>query len=211
MTDVIDKPKELKPLSKKHRRFLDEYLICFNATQAYLAVYPGSSYEASRVSASNLLAKPNIKAWLQTKLDEVHMGADEALKLTADIARGDVAQLMDVTSMGFMLDMKKAESLGLTKLIKKVKQKTTTKISKNNVDPDTEVHELEVELYSAQEAQRDILKVHGKLAGKSDVTSVIEINQSTPKPVLRRIAAGMSPMLAFTEYASGINTDKYGK
>jgi len=42
-------------------------------------------------------------------------------------------------------------------------------------------------------------------------SNIIEINQSTPKPVLRRIAAGMSPMLAFTEYASGINADKYGK
>lgn len=211
MTDVVDKPKELKPLSRKHQRVLDEYVKCFNQSDAYSTVYTKTTYDSAKASATRLFTDVNFKAHLQARLDEIHMGADEALKLTADIARGDVAQLMDVTSMGFMLDMKKAESLGLTKLIKKVKQKTTTKISKNNVDPDTEVHELEVELYSAQEAQRDILKVHGKLAGKSDVTSVIEINQSTPKPVLRRIAAGMSPMLAFTEYASGINTDKYGK
>ena len=99
------------------------------------------------------------------------MSADEALKLTADIARSDIAQLMDVSSMGFNLDMSKAKELGLTSLIKKVKQKVTTHIAKSESDEDREVIELEVELYDKQAAIRDILKVHGKFVDRTDVTS----------------------------------------
>lgn len=99
------------------------------------------------------------------------MSAEEALKLLADIARGDMALMMDVSSMGFNLDMKRAQELGLTKLIKRVKQKTTTFIAKKESEEDREVTELEVELYDALGAIRDVLKVHGKFTDRVDVTS----------------------------------------
>ena len=100
----------------------------------------------------------------------MQMSADEALQLNADIARGDIAQIMDVSGVGFSLDMSKAKEAGLTKLIKKVKQKTTTYIAKKESDEDREVTELEIELYPADSAIERVLKVHGKLIQKIEGT-----------------------------------------
>lgn len=101
----------------------------------------------------------------------VQMSADEALQLNADIARGDIGQVMDVSSVGFNLDMEKAQKLGLTKLIKRVKQKTTTYIAKKESEEDREVTDLEIELYPADAAIERVLKVHGRLTQKIDLTS----------------------------------------
>ena len=96
------------------------------------------------------------------------MSADEALKLTADIARGDVTEF--ITSFG-ALDIDALRKSGKGRLIKKIKQRTITKIGKNETDGDTEVHDTEIEFYDAQAAQCDILKVHGRFTEKVDVTS----------------------------------------
>ena len=96
------------------------------------------------------------------------MSADEALKLQADIGRGDIGELADEN--GFF-DFGKAKEAGLTKLIKKFKQKTTTFLAKGESGEDREVHEIEVELYPADAAQERALKIHGKLVNKVDITS----------------------------------------
>ena len=160
--------EEIK-LTRKQQVFIDEYLKTFNAAES--ARRAGYSEATAYSIGHNLLKKVEVREAIQARLDEVHMSADEALKLTADIARGDVAQLMEVGSIGFNLDMSKAKELGLTRLIKKVKQKTVTHLAKSESDEDREVVELEVELYDAQAALRDILKVHGKFTDRVDVTS----------------------------------------
>lgn len=52
----------MRELSLNHEKFVVAYVRMGNATKAYMSVYPDSSYDAARVSASELLAKPNIKA-----------------------------------------------------------------------------------------------------------------------------------------------------
>jgi hypothetical protein len=96
------------------------------------------------------------------------MSADEALKLTADIARGDVTEF--ITGFG-NIDIDAVRKSGKGRLIKKIKQKTVTKIGKGESDEDTEVLDTEIELYDAQAALRDILKIHGKFTDKVDLTS----------------------------------------
>lgn len=145
-----------KPLSKKHSAFLDEYLRCFNATKAYKRVYPHASVKSSQVNSSKLLSNAIIIAEYERRLKEMHMGEDEVLKLFADHARGDMGEFLDVSGMGFNLDLQEAKKRGLTKLIKKVKQKTTIFLAKKESDEDREVHELEIELYDAQAAGEKI-------------------------------------------------------
>lgn len=156
-------PETKKKLSTRHQVFVDEYLKCWNATDAYQKAFPKANRNTARNNGARLLADASIQAEIQARLAEIHMGADEALKLLADQARGDVAQLMDVSGMGFNLDMQKAQEAGLTKLIRKVKQKTTTYLAKGESDEDREVTELEIELYSAKDAIDTILKVGGKI------------------------------------------------
>ncbi len=162
-----EKPK----LTKAQEVFIDEYLKCFNGTEAYSRAYPNSKRTSARASAADLLANPNISEAIQSRLDEVHMSSNEALKLTADIARGDVTEF--ITPFG-NIDIDKLRQGGKGRLIKKIKQKTVTKIGKGESDEDTEVLETEIELYPADAALDKILKVHKKY---SDAPTV-NINMS---------------------------------
>jgi len=166
---------ELKPLSKKDEVFISEYLKSFNATEAYLKVHPKAQRESAWVSASRLLSTDKVKNAITERLLQVHMSADEALKLQSDIARGDITSLMDDNGQ---IDIKAIKRNNKGKLIKKIKQRTTIKIAKKESDEDTEIHETEIELYAADVAQERILKITGKI--------------KDPQPVIKAYI-GLSP------------------
>lgn len=148
---------EAKPLNKKQQVFVDEYLKCFNGAEA--ARRAGYSQKSARQTASDMLAIPYISEQIQARLAEVHMSADEALKLTADIARGDITELL--TPLG-SVDLDYIREKGLGRLIKKIKVRTITKIGKGEKDDDTEIHDTELEMYAADAAQDKILRVYKK-------------------------------------------------
>ena len=157
---------ELAELSIRDQETLREYFTNgYNGTKAWMVTHPDASYESAKANASRWLTNANVKAAIERHLETIQMSAEEAAVRLSDIARGDIAQLMDISSVGFNLDMAKAKELGLTKLIKKVRQKTTIHLAKSESDEDREVTELEIELYPADAALRDILKLHGRLGG----------------------------------------------
>ena len=139
-------------LSNKQRVFIDEYLKIWNATEAARR----SGYSHPNKQGPRLLVNVGISAEIRERLTEIHMSANEALKLTADIGRGDMADF--VNDFG-MIDISQARKNGKTKLIKKWRSKT---ITINGKDEDREIHTEEIELYSADAAQNRILRVHGK-------------------------------------------------
>lgn len=147
--------KEKPKLTNKQKVFIDEYLKCFNATAAAKAA--GYSEKTAYSMGWENLRKPEIKAEIEARLDEVHMGSDEALKLLADMARGDLADFMAISSMGFSLDLEHAREQNKTKLIKKVRQQTVI-----DGKQDKETHTIDIELHDAQAALEKILRVHGK-------------------------------------------------
>lgn len=151
-----------KPISLKHQRFIDEYLRCWNGTQAYLRVFPNVTRGTAKSKACILLAREDINSELVDRMNEVHMSADEALEILAAHARGDVVQLMNKAGD---IDLLMAQKNGLTRLIKKFKQKKVTLVSGK------QVQEVELELHDAQAAVEKILKIHGKFVDRHDVTS----------------------------------------
>jgi len=153
---------ELKPLSKKHQRVLDEYLLCFNQTKAYQRVYPKASYDSARSLASDLFANTNFSAHVREQLAQIHMSAEEALVLQSNIARGDVSKYIN-TFGGIDVDKVKEDG----RLIKKIRTRTITKIGKTDKDEDTEIIDTELELYPADVAQERILKIYGKIKDPS--------------------------------------------
>jgi phage terminase small subunit len=54
-------------LNDKHQKFVDEYMLDMNATQAYLRAGYNCTEEAARVSASKLLTNANIVAEIATR------------------------------------------------------------------------------------------------------------------------------------------------
>jgi phage terminase small subunit len=167
---MTDETLAVKPLSNKHRAFVNEYLKCWNGTRAYMAVY-GCNEKIARTTAARLLANVSIKSEIENRIAEKAMSADEALEILASHARGDMAEFMDITTVGFYLDLMTAKEKGITKLIKKIKQKSTTFMSKNENDEDRELVETEIELYDAQAAAKMILQMHGRFANALDITS----------------------------------------
>lgn len=151
--------KQAKKLTKAQEVFIDEYILCLNATEAYSRAYPKAKRDSARANGADLLANTNIKAVIEARFAERHMSADEALRLQADIARGDITEF--ITPLGH-LDVDLLRESGKGRLVKKIKQRTITKIGKGAKDDDTEIHETEIELYPADAAQERILKVAGR-------------------------------------------------
>ncbi len=162
---------ELKPLNKAQQVFVSEYLKCFNGTEAYSRAYPKAKRDSARANAADLLANTSVKAEIEARLAEIHMSADEALKLMADIARGDIGDF--VNDFGGV-DIGQARKLGKTRLIKKVKTKTIT-VNGNGKNEDKEIVEEEIELYPADSAIRDILKIHGKFKDSFELPETLKI------------------------------------
>lgn len=78
-------------LTARQRRFCDEYLIDLNATQA--AIRAGYSEKNARNIASENLAKPNIKAYIDERMAEKESQLiatqDEVLKYLTSVLRGE--------------------------------------------------------------------------------------------------------------------------
>ncbi len=93
-------PKELTDLQ---RRFVEEYPLDCNATQA--CIRAGYSRDTARQMGSENLSKPYIRAALDERLRLAALPADEALKLTADIATTRLNDYMVVREVqGYQLE-----------------------------------------------------------------------------------------------------------
>jgi len=86
-----------KPLTPKQQRFVDEYLIDLNATQA--AIRAGYSAKAAHVQAANLLRNPKVKNIInhaqQAKTQQALIDAVYVLNRLKDIAEMDAADILD--------------------------------------------------------------------------------------------------------------------
>lgn len=74
-------------LTDKQMKFVDEYMIDMNATQAYLRAGYRCTEEAARVSASKLLTNPNIVGEIATRQEKLQ----EKTELTAEWVLNELA------------------------------------------------------------------------------------------------------------------------
>lgn len=78
-------------LTAKQQRFCDEYLIDLNATQA--AIRAGYSEKAARQIATENMAKPSIKEYIEKRMAEKEAALianqDEVLKYLTSVLRGE--------------------------------------------------------------------------------------------------------------------------
>lgn len=152
-------------ITNRQRLFIEEYLTCWNATEAARR----AGYTNPNKQGPRLLVKDGIRELVKQRLSEKAMSADEVLQRLAEHARGDMGDFIAIESMSFSLDLQKAKELGLTRLIKKVKDRV---VMTNNKDgEETETHTLEIELYDAKSALDTLAKYHGLLVDRTDITT----------------------------------------
>lgn len=152
-------------MNHRQQVFVDEYLKCWKAAEA--ARRAGYSARTAYSMGPRLLKNVEVRRAIDNRLTNIHMGADEVLKLLADQARGDMADLMAFSTVSQELDLVEIDPKTgevkpkpQTKLIKKLKQRTITYLAKGKSDEDREENILEIELYDAQAALALIGKHH---------------------------------------------------
>ena len=82
----------------RQRIFIDEYLACWNASEA--ARRAGYSKRSAGSIGHENLKKPEIQAAIEARLAEKHLSADEVLAMLADIAHADMREFVHVDRSG---------------------------------------------------------------------------------------------------------------
>lgn len=142
-------------LTKKRRIFIEEYLKCWNATEAARR----AGYKHPNVQGPTLVNLSIIREAIKQRLDEVAMEADEVLARLSEQARADIADFITVNETGLpLLDLRKAE--GKTHLIKSVRETKEGTF---------------IELYNSQSALVHMGKAHGAFEERH----VIGLDEST--------------------------------
>lgn len=140
-------------LSAKHQQFVEEYLRCFNATKAYQAVYPTVARLTAASNGYRLLKEnAEIAEYVQQRLTETAMSADEVLMRLAEQARGVHS---DYIQEDGTIDVARMVKDGKAHLIKKI---SYTKGRK------------EYEFYDVQAALVQLGKHHKLFVDRQEVT-----------------------------------------
>lgn len=86
-------------LQEQQKRFADEYLVDFNATEAYKRAGYKAKGEAAHAAASRLLANPKVQEYLRGRRNALNerIESDQvaALQNIIDMAHGDIRCLVD--------------------------------------------------------------------------------------------------------------------
>ena len=184
-------------MTPKQQLFVEEYLKCWNATEAARrAAYQGSDATLAVIGWENL-RKPKIRRQIKRRLAERAMSADEVLARLADQARGSIEDFITFQE-GIkqpFLDLEKANEKKLLHLVKKLKYNARG--------------QLEIELHDAQAAQRLIGQHHGLFVEKHEHSGLIQTEDVTFDDTDRaeRIANLFSQVKKRTENADNADTD----
>ena len=121
-------------MSPRQRLFVLEYLKDFNATQAYMRAGYKSKGEAAWTNASRLLNSDKIQSVLRGILKEIidskQIEAEYRVRNEVmEIALADISEFVDVS--GNRLYVKNFDEIGSTRPIKSVREKRTTRTTKN--------------------------------------------------------------------------------
>jgi phage terminase small subunit len=138
----------------KQQAFIDEYLKCWNATEA--ALRAGYSERTAYSQGSRLLKNVEIAEEIQQRVSERAMGVDEVLIRLAEQARGAVDEFIDVKAGLPYFDWERLQESGKLHLIKKIKYNSDGR--------------PEVEFYDAQAALVHIGRVHGLFTDKRELS-----------------------------------------
>lgn len=154
--ELSPKAKARKELSDKQKVFVEHYLRTWNATEAARA----AGYEQPACSGYENLRKPQIIALIEARLAEVKILTNEVLARTESQMRGNMADFLRFEvepsegdeSKAPKVDLGQAWLRGQTHLLKRIEFNDEGDVKK-------------IELYSAQDARRDLAQHLGLFKG----------------------------------------------
>ena len=175
-----------RKLTYKQKMFVEAYLETLNATEsARRAKYKGNENTLGVIGHENL-RKPKIREEIDKRLKELAMSAEEVLARLGDMARGDIGDFLTIESMSFDLSLRKAKELGLTHLIKKVKQRTI--ITQKKDGDEEENHYIEIELHDSQSALEKLGRYHKLFTDKQEFVGELKVISVKDEEIDRAIS-----------------------
>lgn len=129
-------------LTGKQKVFCDEYLKDFNATRAAIAA--GYSKETARSIASENLTKPDIKAFIQKRLAELSMSAEEATKLMSDIAKGSLNNYFSIKKVEYTPKIKMSLKGVISRLEGEISFEEEVAAQLNYNKKEKKIHDLQI-------------------------------------------------------------------
>ena len=156
-------------MTPKQKRFVDEYLVDLNATQA--AIRAGYSERTARITAAQNLTKPNIQSAIEKRIKDrekrTELSQDKVLKELAHIAFDDIKNYLTYWT----------DEEGQTH----VELKPSKEIDTRNVSEiQLENGKLKFKLYSKDNALVQLGRHLGMFNDKLNVTGELDIEVKIP-------------------------------
>ena len=164
-------------LSIKHRLFVEEYLQCWSAAEAYRRASPKAKKTTSWTNGSLLLGKTEVRTAIETRLKAKHMSADEVLGRLSDHAKASLEPFMEIGKDGFAsFDFSSEEARASLNLLKRVKTKRTRRLEGKGKEAEAwEDEQVEVEVVDAQSALVTLGKHHKLFNDKLEVVHSLDV------------------------------------
>jgi hypothetical protein len=171
LAGITEATNVVSELTAQQRRWLIRYLLHGNATKA--AEEAGYTHPGKQ--GPRLRKNPKILAAIDEYFHTQEMSAKEVVARLSNQARGSLVDFIrfptnehgeDIWGIDPHLDLRKAKRANKLDLIKKFKQKRTTRIDKDGVETQDEY--TEIELYDAQAALVQVGRYHGLFTEKID-------------------------------------------
>lgn len=171
LAEITEATNVVSDLTAQQRRWLIRYLLHGNATRAAEEV--GYAYPDKQ--GPRMRKNPKIVAAIDEYFHTQEMSAKEVVARLSNQARGSLVDFIrfpvneqgeDIWGIDPYLDLRKAQLANKLDLIKKFKQKRTTRIDKDGVETQDEY--TEIELYDAQAALVQVGRYHGLFTEKID-------------------------------------------
>ena len=171
LTEIEQATNVVSGLGAMQRTFLVRYLLHGNATKAA----EEAGYAHPNTQGPRLLKNDKIREAIDEFFHAQEMSAKEVVARLSNQARGSLADFIrfpvnehgeDIWGIDPHLDLRKAQRANKLDLIKKFKQKRTTRIDKDGAETQDEY--TEIELYDAQAALVQVGRYHGLFTDKMD-------------------------------------------
>jgi phage terminase small subunit len=192
-------------LTAKQKRFIDEYVICLNGTEAARrAQYDGDDATLAVIASQNL-RKLNISRAIGERLEQFAMPANEVLSQLTDIARDDITDALNAFGG---IDIGEAKRRGKSHLIKRYKTKVTTITDKDGSEK--EIIETEIEMYDRLAALQTLAKYHDltntiKVEDwRSEIIALLKEGKVSPERVVEDLGYEIAQELFIT---AGVSSD----
>lgn len=167
-------------MTDKQKIFCEKYIQCWNATEAARQAGYSGSDDTIRAIASENLTKPNIREYIDKRIQEVSMSTNEILHRLTEWGRGTVAPFLTDDNYSEALSVNSDEAKKAIGLIKKIKQDETVLKSKNSNDEIVTKRRFEIELHDAKDAVDKLARIRGLYKDNLDITSGGEKIQGSP-------------------------------